>query len=701
MVPRHRRIQSFCFAVILGSFLVPRTLAARQFTLEQVMSAPFPELLTVAPKGGAVAWVLNDRGVRNFYVSMPPYHEARKVTPYHQDDGQQIAEVTWTPDGNFLIYVRGGDFDMGRSYPNPRSLPQGVEQDIWIVSIDGGPPRRLAQGHSPAVSPGGGVMAYIFEGQIWTVRVDGKGEPQQLIHGLGKESSLSWSPDGGKLAYVSRRSGHSLIAVYNFSSKNIQYMDPSVDRDVEPAWSPDGSEIAFIRIPASSRAFAFGPRRAGFPWSIRVADARTGAGHQVWKADAGPGSVFRAMVAKHQLLWTRNGRLVFPWEKTGWVHLYSMPASGGQPLLLTPGNFMVEDVSPVSDGETILYNSNQNDIDRRHIWSVSATGGSPRELTTGAGIEWSPFFAADGDVALLRSNGRRPARAAILRNGKMTDLAPGLIPADFPINSLVRPRPVMITATDGLKTHGQIFLPPNDGQGKHPAVIFVHGGSRRQMLLGWHYMGYYNHAYALNQYLANHGDVVLSINYRSGIGYGLDFREPLNYGAAGASEFNDVLGAGLYLAARPDVDGSRIGIWGGSYGGYLTAMALSRASKLFCVGVDMHGVFDWNDVIRNFVPSYNPLAHPAEAHLAFESSPAASVSGWRSPVLVIQGDDDRNVPFSQSIKLVAALRKQHVPFEQLVLPDEIHDFLTFRAWLKAYRASARFLNHYLQPQQGQ
>jgi dipeptidyl aminopeptidase/acylaminoacyl peptidase len=128
----------------------------------------------------------------------------------------------------------------------------------------------------------------------------------------------------------------------------------------------------------------------------------------------------------------------------------------------------------------------------------------------------------------------------------------------------------------------------------HPAVIFFHGGSRLQMLLAWHNMDYCNNAYAMNQYLASLGYVVLSVNYRSSIGYGLDFREALNYGAPGASEFNDVLGAGLYLRSRPDVDPKRIGLWGGSYGGYLTALGLASASDLFAAGVDFHGVHDWS-----------------------------------------------------------------------------------------------------------
>jgi dipeptidyl aminopeptidase/acylaminoacyl peptidase len=212
------------------------------------------------------------------------------------------------------------------------------------------------------------------------------------------------------------------------------------------------------------------------------------------------------------------------------------------------------------------------------------------------------------------------------------------------------------------------------------------------MLLGWHYMDYYNNSYAMNQYLASLGYIVLAVNYRSGIGYGLDFREALNYGATGASEFNDVLGAGLYLRNRPDVDPKRIGLWGGSYGGYLTALGLARASDLFAVGVDFHGVHDWSAEIA----SDGITLDAATARLALESSPLASVSTWRSPVLLIHGDDDRNVPFHQTVALVEALRKQGVEFQELIFPDEIHGFLTEKRWLQAYHAAADFLGKHLQ-----
>ena len=215
------------------------------------------------------------------------------------------------------------------------------------------------------------------------------------------------------------------------------------------------------------------------------------------------------------------------------------------------------------------------------------------------------------------------------------------------------------------------------------------------MLLGFHYMDYYSHDYAMNQYNALNGYIVLSVNYRSGIGYGLNFREALHYGANGGSEYNDVIGAGWYMKNRPDVDAKRIGLWGGSYGGYLTAMGLAQNSDVFACGVDIHGVHNWSEELKNWVADYDPATRAAFAKTAFESSPVNFLKGWRSPVLFIHGDDDRNVPFDQTVNLIEKLRERNVYFEQLIFPDEVHSFLLHSNWLKAYHASIDFFTKHL------
>jgi dipeptidyl aminopeptidase/acylaminoacyl peptidase len=674
---------------------------AGKFTIEQVLSAPFPTDLLAAPAQGRLAWVFNAEGKRNIWVAQPGAngsYSSRRVTNYAEDDGQDVGEMSWTPDGNSIVYVHGGDFEFPRrEYPNASRNAAGVEQEVFILSLSGGEPRKIGEGHSPAVSPKGDVVAYVLKGEIWLAQLDGNEKPEQLIHELGENSSIRWSPDGQSIAFVSARGDHSFIGVYSLSTKTVNYLDPSTDHDRDPAWSPDGSKIAFIRVPTREEP-GFVARRAGPPWSIRVAGAMTGRGQEIWKASPGPGSVFRDIVAENQLFWGAGSRLVFPWERDGWTHLYSVPASGGEAALLTPGEFEVEYVSFSPDNTTVVFSSNQNDIDRRHVWKVAVDGARPEPLSSGTGIETAPVVSSDNrTVAVLRSDARLPMRPAVIEHGEIRDLAADQIPSEFPAGQLAVPQQVIFSAADGLMIHGQLFLPSNANDGsRHPAVVFFHGGSEREMLLGWHYMQYYSNAYGLNQYLASRGYVVLSVNYRSGIGYGLNFREALNYGAAGASEFNDVQGAGLYLRSRSDVDPRHIGLWGGSYGGYLTALGLARASDLFAAGVDMHGVHDWNIELRNWDPAYDPAARAEAARVAYESSPIASVRTWRSPVLLIQGDDDRNVPFSQMGELADALREQGVSYEELVFPDEIHDFLMHKTWLAAYTAAAKFFDEHLE-----
>lgn len=345
----------------------------------------------------------------------------------------------------------------------------------------------------------------------------------------------------------------------------------------------------------------------------------------------------------------------------------------------------------------MIFSSNQDDIDRRHIWRVAVAGGKPAPVLgkIGEGIEWEPEDVGNGAVVYFRSSAKETGRAAVKpASASSRDLAPDSIPSDYAMNEQVVPSQVIFPAADGMMIHGQLFLPKTSG--KHPALVFFHGGSRRQMVLGWHYMDAYSYSYGINQYWANKGYVVLSVNYRSGIGYGLNFREALNYGASGSSEFNDVMGAGLYLAARPDVEAKRIGVWGASYGGLLTALALSRASDLFAAGVDMMGVHDWSAIGGSVAtPALDGDKQRDQARLAFESSPMASMKTWKSPVLLIGGDDDRNVAFSQQVRVAEALREQGVEFEELIFPDEVHDFLWFQHWIISAKAADDFFDRKL------
>ncbi len=683
--------------LLLASLLLvlpTRAWGQERFTLEQVLSAPFSTSLVAAPNSVTVAWIQNAEGARNIWIAEGPGYQGRQVTNYPEDDGQDInmSSLSFTPDGQHILYGRGNG-------ANPTSNPDGgAERAIWTIPVEGGEARRVAQGGGPTLSPAGDQVAFTKRGQVWSASLGDSETPKLLFKARGA-GSLRWSPDGTMLAFVSRRSDHSFIGVFTLATRHLRYLDPSVDHDGNFVWSPDGRQIAFMRIPNKRRRISFDPKRSGPPWSIRIADVSTGQSREVWKAKEGQGSVYRrpGHWAGAPLMWGAENRLIFVWEPDGWAHLYAVPIQGGEATLLTPGAFEVHYVSLTSDGREVLYSSNQDDSDRQHIWRVSVSGGLPEAVTTGTGIEWSPVMVGK-DIVLLASSGRRPAHAAILVGAIAPPraLAPQSIPEDFPENLLVEPQQVIFSSTDGTQIHGQLFLPPDLKPGeRRPSLLFLHGGPQRQMLLGFHHASYYHHAYAMNQYLANSGYVVLSVNFRSGTGYGMAFREA-DWGPNGSKDFNDVLGAGLYLQNRPDVDPKRIGLWGGSFGGYLTALGLARASDLFAAGVALHGVYDWNVVIRMSSASsyYNAKALEEISRRAFEASAMAFVKDWRSPVLLIHGDED-GLPFSETVDLVEALREQGVEFEQLVFPDEVHNFLLHRNWVAAYKAAAYFFNRKL------
>ena len=666
---------------------------APAFTLEDILSVPFPSSLTAAPAAGRVAFVQNDRGIRNVWVAEPD-REATARTSFDQDDGQDLGELFWSPDGTALAFTRGGPANAKGDSPNPADLADPQEQDVYLLRLPAGDVRRVGPGHSPVLSSRG-LLAYVNKRDCYGAPVEG-GTPALLFHTGGQVHSLRFSPDGSHLAFVSDRGDHSFVGVFDLGTRAIVYLDPSVERDSEPAWSPEGTRVAFLRLPPASRLVLFTAKRTAEPWSIRIADAATGKGKEVLRADPGVGSRFFGVPIENQILWADGDRLVFPWEKTGFLGLYVVPAAGGPALPLVTGTFEVEQVVLSNDRKTLYWSSNEGDADRRHLFSMSLSTTRRVQRTTGTGIEWAPAPTSDGaTLAYLASDARTPAHAVAVTDGKPA--RPLVAPRRFGgEESLVVPESVLISAADGISVHAQLFrprtLPPG---GRAPAVVFFHGGPRRQMLLGFHYRDYYHNAYSMNQYLASRGFVVLSVNYRSGIGYGLDFREALNFGRGGASEFADVLGAGLYLRSRSDVDPSRVGLWGGSYGGYLTALGLSRASDLFAAGVDFHGVHDWNLELPVLTPSYLGEKDKEQARLAYESSPISSLSGWRSPVLFVHGDDDRNVPFAESVSVAEILREKGVAVEDLVFPDEIHEFLLHRNWVRAYTAAAEFLERRL------
>ena len=586
-----------------------------------------------------------------------------------------------------------------------------------------------------------------------TSAMDTAGVP--FIKEWGRQSDPVWSPDGSKLAYVTTRDTHAFIAVYDMKTRSVEYLAPSTDFDSSPVWSPDGKRIAFVRRPGTpfgqqaaggpfgqtapapaggrrggrgASGDAAGPSgcpasvagggrggfgrgrggeadtvradglcRAAFPGGytveLEVADVATGKATTFWHDQPND----RTFNSINSIMWA-DDRAVFTAQRPDdeWDRYFSISIDSpeAEPVLLTTTDGLINDsvadrtfvtTAFSRDGKTFYYCTNANDIEKRHIWAVPTSGGTPKQISTDDGVEVSPTVLSSGTkLAVLYFNAKQPASIGIVpAAGGSTKIVFPTLPKSFPQDAHVVPQIVLTHAADGLEIHNQLFLPKDLKPGeRRPAIIFVHGGPSREMLPAYHYMQFYHWAYAYNQWLQSQGYIVMSINYRSGIGYGRSFQRAQNTEGRGNSEYQDVVAGAKYLQSRPDVDPARVGIWGLSYGGLLTAEALARNSDIFVAGVDLAGVHIYGNAQDT-------------TSLAFRSSAVGAIDGWKSPVFLEQGDDDRNVDFSQMVGLVDLLRARGVYYDLTVIPDDVHESLEHSRWIDIFSRSSDFLHRFV------
>ena len=678
---------------------LPMLATAASFTIEQVLGSPFPSNLVAAAHSGRIAWVFDAKGVRNLWIADAPRFEAHQITHYTDDDGQAIPALSITADGRKLVYVRGTEVnDEGRVADPTSDVTQRKEQ-VWVVDADNGSPRLLGEMDCGGegcehveLSPDGQFAVWNTRKQLWIAPVSGATESHKLTDLRGNNSDPHWSPDGRHIAFTSDRGDHGFIAVHDLSQNKVRYLGPTADRDSMPRWSPDGKQIAFIRREGKAQRVPLLPLEI-HPWSIWIADSSSLAAHQIWHSGNQANDSFPDMTESTPFYFPANNRIVFTSEAG---RAQSSVFDRNQRRLANPaygGRFRRR--RHVDERRQQFHPLFIQPARRRPASHLAREyrGGKPQALTRGDTIEWTPV-EVNGETACLGATATSPAMPYLITGTGRQMLAATALSSDFPSQQLVVPKQVTFKSDDGLEIHGQLFSPAGR-MARGPALIFTHGGPPRQMMLGFHYMYYYHNAYAMNQYLASLGYVVLSVNYRLGIMYGRAFRVPENSGWRGAAEYKDVVAGAKYLQSLPTVDAKRIGLWGGSYGGFLTAMGLAHNSDIFAAGVDMHGVHDWS----LFLPRWEAVTGAPDLteakEVAFDSSPDSAVASWKSPVLLIHGDDDRNVPFNQTVDLVQRLRKNNVPFEELIFPDEIHDFLLWRSWVRAYEAEADFFNRKL------
>jgi dipeptidyl aminopeptidase/acylaminoacyl peptidase len=778
----------FSVTALAAFALLSQPLISAPPTAKQFLSPASPQEVVAARKVDRVAWVDYAEGKRNAFTAAAPLFAPVRLTNFSKDDGIMMSAVRISDDGSTVIFLRGEALNREGWAANPTADPNGPEHAIWAARTSGaGGAWRVAEATNPELAPDGSSILFIKSGQIYRAKVAPVKPANEIDRGekafiteWGVQSEPKWSPDGRKIAFVTTRTDHSFIAVYDVAARTVKYMSPSVDFDTTPMWTADGKHLIFVRrpglpfgqqaqqggggiglpngpaaqAPATAAAAAQPGRgggrggrgaqaaaatpaqgtpapapvnntpglmratfRGGHTIAVYKADTATGDAQEIWHNqpnDTVVTNLTGARLAGEYLIFQfgagfggrGGGRgTAAPAEPAAtpqtpaapvdeWERYYSLHVTdaAARPVLLTTTDGMIENQTSIAlspDGKTFYYCTNAKDIERRHIWSVPAAGGAPPvQITTGEGVETYPAPLASGKyLATLSAGWNLPQSLGIW---KMAAEAPAthkiIFPAarpGFPADAHVKPEIILTKAADGMEIHNQLFLPKDLKAGeRRPAIVFVHGGPQRQMMAAYHYMQFYHWAYGINQWLANQGYIVLSINYRSGVGYGRSFRTAPRTNAAGNSEYQDVLAGGKYLQTRADVDPNRVGIWGLSYGGLLTAQALARNSDIFKAGVDLAGVHLYGS-------SLDPAA------LSYQSSAIGAIDGWKSPVLLIQGDDDRNVAFQQMTGLVQLLRQRDVYHEVIVFPDDVHESLLHSRWLYTLDRMEKFLHKFL------
>ncbi|WP_067690958.1 prolyl oligopeptidase family serine peptidase [Erythrobacter sp. AP23] len=651
-----------------------------------------------ASDSSAVSWLVAQGDETHLMYARAP--EFRPVKLFGQSDveGQPITNVFASPKGGYVAYQTGVPFNGAGDAFNPADLLQAPSATLWLIGTEpGAKPIKIGVGFSPKFTPDGKRMVYRKGRDLWSVDLEQPAaEPTILVPGGGGFNQGVWSKDGQTLYFVQDRGGWSFLGQYTLGEGRVKWLVTGPNRLSSPEISPDGQTIAYLRWPARQHTISY-DITANQAFAVETVDIASGEVRTIYEPAGEAGSHLSDDPEGH-LRWADDRNIVVRSEEDSWARLYAVPRTGGTARALTPTGCEVAE-SELAAADTLFVIHNCKNIDTRQLSQIQVSTGQEREISTpdlvmglARSIDGGRYVAFTGgddeDAPLLRVLDLTSNRFALAEE-----------PSSYGYShtfTAPSPQVVRLKASDGGTVPAQLFLPST--KGPHPAVVYVHGGPPRQMFPGFHFGSYYAKDFAVNRRMAELGYVVVSINYRSGTGYGRDFREAPGRAWRGASEYADVLGAGRWLKQREDVDAERIGIWGGSYGGLLTAHALARDSELFAAGVAIHGVFDWSwpsPTPGHQNPSFIFGVSETDKPLAFESSPLAAIDEWTSPVLLISGDRDMSVDVLETIDLHQKLNDRGVDVRTVLLPGEAHDIILFSNWQKVWDETRRFFEQKL------
>ena len=555
------------------------------------------------------------------------------------------SELAWSPDGKQIAYASQGS--------------------IWVVSTSGGLPRRLTD------APAGG------------------GDPRQAT-----DRGPRWSPDGHWILFQSGRRGINSLLVVSPNGSTTSFLTGPHDEADNGRWSPDGHSIVYVTrekeyFSGRLNVVGFDPHAGqviGEPRTLYTAPV-----------DRGGGWAIRGAV------WSPDGKtLATVLQNSGWNHIYLIPTEGGQSKQITDGNFEDEDPVYSPDGKSIAIVSNRGLLEATNLWIIPAGGGDARQVAkfdvpgTSSQPQWTP------DSKSLYFNRQSAVETSdLLLQEVGSPSAPRYLTHTTPQNysaSAQVPERVTWKSKDGKEIAGLLYTPRNKKPDtKLPAVLVIHGGPEGQDVF---------HTDGWAQYLSQAGYVVLEPNYRGSTGYGEVFRN-LNVEDSNGGEVDDVAAGVHYLVGRGLVDPARVGIMGGSHGGTMVAYAVTRYPELFAAAIEMYGVVDRELFVYRTNPSSSIRwqmkmgGSPTEKPDVYRrANILLSVDEIRTPLLILHGENDPQVPPAESAEFAKALSLHRKTYFYFTYPGELHGFSQPAHRLDAWQKELAFLEHYLNPRFG-
>jgi dipeptidyl aminopeptidase/acylaminoacyl peptidase len=697
-VKAHRLfVTAFCAIAALAAPQARQT--GGGLTIEKLLEFRHPSEPAWAPDGRTMAFLWEQSGKTGLYAVAADGNVPRQLAAFDDTD---VGGPTWSADGSTIYFARGGK--------------------LLKIPPAGGTPAPVWDGTSGeggfAFSPDMTRVAFNKQGDLW-VRPLGAGDARRITSTPEMESRAIWSPDGQQLAYT--------------TGETTRHADPApyVGAKLLFAWFERKNGDLFV-VPAAGgtpRAISPGPMREGAPrWidkdrlvfdrfsedtttrEIVIANAQTGEAKvvhrdvdQKWWSP--PFSARPSPQPSPEGAW-----IAFIADTDGWDHIYILKTdgSGAKPVQVTRGRFEAWRPSWSPDGSRIVFDANSEaspGVRQLGIASIASNGeATVRFATTGRGTNTSGTWSPNGDAVVYQhTDPHNSADLFVARVDGSTGGTPVRLTDSMPSGidraAFVEPTLVKYKAADGLEVPAYLFVPKNlDKSRKHPAIVWVHGDGINQNYDGWHIERNYAVYYSFHQYLLQQGYVVIAPDYRGSIGYGRDWRHGA-FMEVGGKDYRDVEAVAGYLKTLPYVDANRIGIWGLSYGGFFTLLALTDAPTTFAAAVDVAGVVDYRMYFEDPYKggwTYSRIRSPEESPKAYDvASPLSRADRITRPLLILHGTADVNVPYIESLRLTDTLLKLGKPFDFMTYPGEFHYFQRAHvlrdAWTRVDRFFAKWL----------